>query len=69
MLFRLSNALVVYLAIINNILRASLDIIVVAYLNNILVNSNTLEEYKVYIRQVLDCLATVNLCLKLEKYK
>jgi hypothetical protein len=50
-------------------LRAHLDITVVAYLNNILVYSKTLEEHKVYVRQVLDCLALADLCLKLEKCK
>ena len=56
-------------ALINNVLRAHLDITVVAYLNNILVYSKTLEEHKVHVRQVLDCLATADLCLKLEKCK
>ena len=50
-------------------LRAHLDILVVAYLNNILVYSKTLEEHKVYVRQVLECLEKADLCLKLEKCK
>jgi hypothetical protein len=49
MLFRLTNALAVCSALNNNVLRAYLDITVVAYLNNILVYSKILEEYKVYI--------------------
>ena len=67
MLFRLTNALAVYQALVNNVLRAHLDITVVAYLNNILVYSKTLEEHKVYVRQVLDCLATADLRLRPEK--
>jgi len=50
-------------------LQAHLDITIVAYLNNILVYSKTLEEHKVYVRQVLDCLAKADLRLKLEKCK
>jgi hypothetical protein len=69
MLFRLTNALAVCQALINNVLRTHLDITVVAYLNNILVYSKTLEEHKVYVRQVLDCLALADLYLKLEKCK
>ena len=69
MLFRLTNTLAVYQALINNVLQEHLDIIVVVYLNNILVYSQILEEYKVYIRQVLECLAKVDLRLKLEKCK
>jgi hypothetical protein len=67
MLFGLTNALAVCQALINNVLRAHLDITVVAYLNNILVYSKTLEEHRVYVRQVLDCLALADLRLKLEK--
>jgi hypothetical protein len=50
-------------------LQTHLDITVVAYLNNILVYSKTLEEHKVYIRQVLECLAKADFRLKLEKCK
>ena len=67
--FRLTNALAVCQALINNTLQEHLDITVVAYLNNILVYSKILEEHKVYIQQVLDCLAKVDLRLKPKKYK
>jgi histidinol phosphatase-like PHP family hydrolase len=67
--FRLTNAPAVCQALINNVLQTHLDITIVAYLNNILVYSKTLEEYKVYVRQVLECLAKANLRLKLEKCK
>ena len=67
MLFRLTNALAVCQALINNTLREHLDVSVVAYLNNILVYSKTLEEHKQHVKQVLECLAKADLCLKLEK--
>ena len=44
-----------------------MDITIVAYFNNILVYSQILEEHKVYVRQVLECLVVVDLRLKLEK--
>ena len=69
MLFRLTNALAVWQALVNNVLQGYLDIIVVAYLNNILVFSKILEEYKVYVQQVLDCLAKADLRLKPKKYE
>ena len=67
MLFRLTNALAVCQALINNTLKKHLDITIVAYLNNILVYSKILEEHKVYMRQVLDCLAKADLRLKPKK--
>jgi predicted PolB exonuclease-like 3'-5' exonuclease len=48
--FRLTNALAVCQALINNVLQEHLDITIVAYLNDILVYSQTLEEHKVYVR-------------------
>jgi hypothetical protein len=39
----------------------------VAYLDDILVYSKILEEHKVYVRQVLECLAKADLRLKPEK--
>jgi hypothetical protein len=65
--FRLTNAPAVCQALINNVLQEHLDITVVAYLNDILVYSQTLEEHKVHIRQVLECLAKADLRLKPEK--
>ena len=67
MLFRLTNALATCQVLINNVLRVYLDITVVAYLNNILVYSKTLEEHITYIQEVLIYLKATNLRLKLEK--
>ena len=69
MLFRLTNVLAVCQALINNILQTHLDITVVAYLNNSLVYSKTLKEHRVYVRQVLECLAKADLRLKPKKCK
>jgi transposase InsO family protein len=65
--FGLTNAPAVCQALINNVLREHLDITVVAYLDDILVYSQTLEEHKVHVRQVLECLAKADLRLKPEK--
>jgi hypothetical protein len=69
MLFRLTNAPATCQALVNNVLRAHLDITVVAYLNNILVYSKTLEEHITHVREVLVCLRAANLQLKPEKCK
>ena len=54
---------------INDVLREYLDVFVVAYLDDILVYSKILEEYRLYISKVLECLEVRDLRLKLEKYK
>ena len=48
-------------------LRAYLDIFVVAYLDNIFIYSKTLENYVEYVKTVLRALKQFNLRLKLEK--
>ena len=67
MLFRLTNALATFQALINNILRAHLDIFIVAYLDNILVYSKNKEDYVKHVRTVLRCLDQYNLQIKLKK--
>ena len=69
MLFRLTNTLAMCQALINNVLQTHPNITIVAYLNNILVCSKTLEEHKVYIGQVSKYLAKANLRLTLAKCK
>ena len=54
---------------VNNVLREYLDVFVVAYLDDILVYSRTLEEYQLYISKVLEYLGVRDLRLKPEKYK
>jgi hypothetical protein len=52
-LFGLSNTLIIFQARINEILYLYLDIFCTIYINNILVYSNHLLEYKKYIKKVL----------------
>jgi hypothetical protein len=47
--FSLTNVLVTCQKLINNVLRAYLDIFVIIYLNNILIYSQNKKEYKEYI--------------------
>jgi hypothetical protein len=54
--FRLTNALATFQELINNVLRAHLDIFVVAYLDNILVYSKNKEDYVKHVCTVLRCL-------------
>jgi hypothetical protein len=53
MLFRLTNILVSFQAIINHVLREYLDVFIVIYLDNILIYSKILEEYKEHIYIIL----------------
>lgn len=65
--FGLTNAPATCQALINNVLRAHLDRTVVAYLDDILVYSRTLEEHKIHVKEVLECLRQADLQLKPEK--
>ena len=52
---------------INDVLREYLDVFIIAYLDDILVYSKILEEYRLYISKVLECLGVRDLRLKPEK--
>ena len=67
MLMGLTNAPATFQKFINNILRPFLDQFCTAFLDNILIYSNTLEEHHVHIRRVLEVLKGVGLTLKPEK--
>jgi len=67
--FGLTNAPATFQRLINNVLRAHLDIFVVAYLDDILIYSDNEEDHIGHVRQVLQCLAEFNLRLKPEKCK
>ena len=54
---------------INDALREHLDVFIIAYLDDILVYSRTLEEYQLYISKVFEYLGVRDLRLKPEKYK
>jgi hypothetical protein len=65
--FGLTNAPATFQELINNVLRAHLDIFVVAYLDDILIYSATPEEHVEHVKIVLRCLDKFNLRLKPEK--
>ena len=65
--FGLANAPVSFQGLINDTLYPFLDHFATAYLNDIMIYSNTLEEHKEYVRQVLTHLRSKNLFVKLEK--
>jgi hypothetical protein len=54
--------------LVNNILKEYLDNFVLAYLDNILIYSKILEEYKEYIKKVFKALEEKDLQIKLDKY-
>ena len=66
--FGLCNAPGTFQAFINETLRDFLDIFYTAYLDDILIYSNSEEEYINYIRQVLAKLKEVGLFLNINKY-
>ncbi len=65
--FSLTNVLATCQALINNVIRAYLDLTAIAYLDNILIYSKTLEEHIPYMQDVLTCLLQAGLLLKPEK--
>jgi hypothetical protein len=67
MLFGLTNVPASFQHFINNVLRPYLDVFVTAYLHDILIYSNNLEEYKKHVLKVLEALSEVGLYLKYEK--
>ena len=67
--FRLYNIPVIYIRLINNILRRFLDISYICYLNNILVYLKIEKDYIKYMIEILEALKRARLLLKLEKYK
>src|SRR5260221_6990103 len=52
---------------INDTLREYLDVFCTAYLDDILIYSDTLEEHKVHVRQVLEALQNAGVLLRAEK--
>jgi hypothetical protein len=60
MLFELTNALILYQSLINNILRKYLDDFIVAYLDDILIYSKTKKEHIKHVIAVLKILEKVD---------
>ena len=67
--FGLTNVLAEIECFINDILHPFLDAFCTAYLDDILIYSETLEEHQVYVKKVLEALSKVGLHLKPEKYE
>jgi hypothetical protein len=67
MLFGLTNAPATFQAYINEALDGYLDIFCVAYMDDICIYSDSLEEHKEHVRKVLDRLRKYGLYAKLSK--
>ena len=65
--FRLTNALATCQALVNNVIRAHLNLTAIAYLDDILVYLNTQREHTTHVKDVLRCLQQAGLKLKPEK--
>jgi hypothetical protein len=67
--FGLTNAPASFQYFLNHVLRPYLDVFVTAYLDNILIFSNNLDEHRKHVLKVLEALSEVGLHLKPEKCK
>jgi len=67
--FGLTNAPADFQRFINDVLHPFLDNFCTAYLDDILIYSDTLQEHKIHVKQVLEVLAKAGLHLKPEKYE
>jgi hypothetical protein len=65
--FRLINAPAIFQTYINKILKDLLDITCVAYLNNIYIYSDSIEEHAKHVREILNRLKKIKLYIKLFK--
>jgi hypothetical protein len=65
--FSLTNAPASFQHFINDVLRPYLDILVTAYLDNILIYSDHLQDHRSHVLKVLEALSKAGLHLKLEK--
>ena len=67
MLFELTNALATFQELINHVLYDHLDKFVIAYLDNILIFSETEKEHEKHVKKILKKFQEKNLYLKLKK--
>jgi hypothetical protein len=67
--FGLTNTPTTFQHFINDVLQPYLDVFVTAYQNNILIYSDDLDEYCIYIQKVLQALSDTDLHLKPKKYE
>jgi hypothetical protein len=68
MLFGLTNIPATCQQLVNNTLKEYLDDFVLAYLDDILIYSKNLEDYKEQVKKVLKALEEKDLQVKLDKY-
>ena len=69
MQFGLINAPAIFQKRINSVLGEHLDKFIIAYLNNIIIYSNSKEEHFKYIKQVLQRLINKKMPVAIKKYK
>ena len=69
MQFRFINILIIFQKRINSVLGEYLDKFIIAYLNNIIIYSNSKEEYFKYIKQVLQRLINKKMPVAIKKCK
>ena len=67
--FRLTNALALFQALINDMVRLCLDCFACAYLNNIVVYSKTLCEHILHVREILKQLQACSLFVQKKNCK
>ena len=69
MQFRLINIPAIFQKRINSVLGEHLDEFIIAYLNNIIIYSNSKKEHFQYIKQVLQKLTDEKMLVAIKKYK
>ena len=69
MQFGLINILAIFQKRINSVLGEHLDEFIIAYLDNIIIYSNSKEEHFQYVKQVLQRLADKKMLVAIKKYK
>ena len=67
--FRLTNILIIFQIIINDILRMMLDRFAMAYLDDIAIYFKTMKKHVTHVKKVLEVLASRSLRLKTSKYE
>jgi hypothetical protein len=65
--FSLTNTLATFQHFVNDTLREYLDVFCTGYLDDILIYSNTLEELKLHVRQILNILQKAGIIWRPEK--
>ena len=66
--FGLTNSLATFQAYINKALSRLVDVVCVVYLDDILIYSENLEDYRQHVREVFERLRRFSLYVNLKKY-